>query len=121
MSIRSILWPTDFSDDSRHALEHASAIARWYSARIVALHAYSPAMIESPVLVGAMPGGPGAHTARADELQRLQEFEGGHAAGIDMSVDVVTGSAARAIVAYAAGQPIDLIVIGTHGAGGFEH
>src|SRR5204863_4748318 len=94
MSIRSILWPTDFSDDSRHALEHAVAIARWYSARIVALHACSPAMVDAPVLVGAGPSAPSSHATYAEELQLLEEIESRRGAGIEIAVDVVKGSAA---------------------------
>src|SRR5437868_88611 len=121
MNIHTILWPTDFSDDSRHALEHAVAIARWYSARIVALHACSPAMVDAPVLVGAGPGARSSHATCAEELQLLEEIESRRGAGIETAVDVVKGSAARAIVDYASTHPIDLIVLGTHGAGGFEH
>jgi nucleotide-binding universal stress UspA family protein len=36
--IKQILCPIDLSDTSRHALEHAFAIARWYRARVTVLH-----------------------------------------------------------------------------------
>ncbi len=36
--IKRILCPVDFSDDSRHALDHAVAIARWYDSTIRLLH-----------------------------------------------------------------------------------
>ena len=42
MDIRTILCPTDFSDASKHAFDHAIAIAQWYSARIVLLHVHHP-------------------------------------------------------------------------------
>ena len=34
VKIRRILCPTDFSDGSRHALEHAMVIAGWYGSQI---------------------------------------------------------------------------------------
>ncbi|HMD37233.1 MAG TPA: universal stress protein [Vicinamibacterales bacterium] len=115
MSIRSILWPTDFSDDSRHALEHAVAIARWYSARIVAVHAFSPVYAEVPVLAGAAADdGCGFSPDLRAELVAL-------GAGIETSVDVVESAAAPGILQYAVQHPIDLIVIGTHGNSGFRH
>jgi nucleotide-binding universal stress UspA family protein len=117
MSIPSILWPTDFSDDSRHALDHAAAIARWYSARIVALHAFSPVYAEAPVLAGADDGfgtSAGIYTQLRDEIAIP-------AAGIETTVDVIESAAAPAIVQYATQHGTDLIVIGTHGTSGFEH
>ena len=45
IEIRRILCPTDFSDFSRHALEHAVAIARWYESTITVLHVFSTAPV----------------------------------------------------------------------------
>src|ERR1051326_311437 len=116
MSIRTILWPTDFSDDSRHALEHAVAIARWYSARIIALHALSPSNVDVPVLAG------GDHVSAADTCRgSLGADLKSAATGLETFREVVESSAVPAIVTYAAQNDVDLIVIGTHGAGGFEH
>jgi len=120
MNIQTILWPTDFSDDSRHALEHAVAIARWYSARIVALHAYSPVMMEVPALAGTGAGSDAPDSSRAAAF-RLREEVASWRTGVDISVDVVDRPAAKAIVEYASQKPVDLVVIGTHGASGFEH
>jgi nucleotide-binding universal stress UspA family protein len=121
MNIQTILSPTDFSDDSRHALDHAAAIARWYSARVVVLHA-SPAMKDVPMLVGAGGGIDDFDTSRARASSMRKEIAAWSAnAGVDVSADVAEGPAAAAIVEYAAHNAIDLIVIGTHGVGGFEH
>jgi nucleotide-binding universal stress UspA family protein len=38
LEIDHILCPMDFSAQSQHAYSHAVAIARWYDARITALH-----------------------------------------------------------------------------------
>ena len=38
MIIRQILCPIDFSDASAHAVDQAVALARWYGARMTALH-----------------------------------------------------------------------------------
>ena len=37
-----ILCPVDFSDISRHALEHAFAFARWYDSSVTGLFVYTP-------------------------------------------------------------------------------
>src|SRR4051812_33422856 len=117
MSIRTILWPTDFSDDSRHALDHAAAIARWYSARIVALHAFSPVYADTPVLAGAAGEDDGFGTSAGIYTQMRDEIAI-PTAGIETAVDVLESAAATGIVQYAAQHEIDLIVIGTHGTSG---
>ena len=45
IEIQRVLCPVDFSDDSRRALDHAIAIARWYDSTVTALHVFSPALI----------------------------------------------------------------------------
>ena len=46
IQIRNILCPVDFSEFSRHAVDHAAAIARWYEARLTVLYIFPnlPAM-----------------------------------------------------------------------------
>src|SRR5262245_9796774 len=117
MNIKTILWPTDFSDDSRHAFDHAVAIAKWYSARIVALHARSHAM----AMVGTGPAWPGDDAAGDEEEHLRNEIARAAALGVDVTSALTKTPAAAAIVGYAWNHPIDLIVIGTHGASGFEH
>jgi nucleotide-binding universal stress UspA family protein len=99
MNIASILCPTDFSDPSRHAMQHAAAIARWYGARVIPLHVEAPSYAGVAALAG---GGPAGLAAPGTE--------------------VVSGdSPADAIAEFAARSNVDLIVMGTHGAGGVRH
>jgi len=42
MKLTQILCPIDFSEASRHAIEHAIALASQYRSRITALHALAP-------------------------------------------------------------------------------
>ncbi|HYM26264.1 MAG TPA: universal stress protein [Vicinamibacterales bacterium] len=126
MNIRSILCPTDFSAASRHALDHAVAIAKWYSARVVLLHAHRPA----PAVVAAL-----VPTARdiddvgtTEERRQLARAVGemtldarARDQGAEIVTTIVEGGAADVITEYAATQSVDLVVIGTHGASGLEH
>ena len=52
IEIRRILCPIDFSEQSRRALDHAVAIARWYEAAVTVLHVFSPVTVAA---VGAAP------------------------------------------------------------------
>jgi nucleotide-binding universal stress UspA family protein len=118
---RRILCPVDFSDASRHALDHAVMIAGWYKARITALHVRHPAfLVEPPILFAELGDGPVA-TLEDVETRLHNWLAPVRAAGIACDVLAVDGaSPARRIVDLAARIEADLIVLGTHGRSGFE-
>lgn len=118
--ITRILCPVDFSEASRHAIEHAIVIARWYKASITALHVYNP-------MVMPVPGLPPLQDRVSDaELKRVYAetatcFEGANASGVAVDVIVDIGQPAAQILVRSHAADADLIVMGTHGASGFEH
>jgi nucleotide-binding universal stress UspA family protein len=120
--INRILCPVDLSDVSRNAIDHAVLLARWYKAGITALHVCNPMVIPMAdfTVVGTVP----PPVLTEDEINELRArvracFE---APGpIDVDVLVEDGHPANQILARAKALPADLIVIGTHGAGGFQH
>jgi nucleotide-binding universal stress UspA family protein len=119
--INRILCPIDFSDVSRHTIEHAALLARWYEARITALHIATPVTMLSPdlALVGDY-----APKPTAEELEEERERTKAWFSPVtDVRVDVLvqTGQPARQILDAARCLPADLLVIGTHGTTGFEH
>jgi nucleotide-binding universal stress UspA family protein len=121
--ITRIVCPVDFSEPSRHAIEHAAALARWYQAPILALHVHSAVRAPVPAfeLVGA--GGPGYEEP---ELAVVRQAAADFLAAAGLSdicarVAVEVGSPAAEIVAEAGADPGTLIVMGTRGAGGLEH
>jgi nucleotide-binding universal stress UspA family protein len=118
-TIRRILYPTDFSPPSADAIDQAVALARWYHARITALHVCVPIFMPVPGLPAP------ADRVGEPEKQRAREeaaacVHAGAAAGVGVDVAVEAGEPAREILEWAARLPADLIVIGTHGASGFE-
>lgn len=120
-TVNHILCPVDFSETSAHAVDQAVAIAGWYRCRITALHVRSPMVLPIPgVPVGAVPTLP---VPDEEGHERLVERVRGlfKKAGADIRVDVQieTGLPATVILERAAGSGVDLIVMGTHGAGGF--
>jgi CPA2 family monovalent cation:H+ antiporter-2 len=120
-NIQQILCPIDLSDASHHALDHARALAQWYKAKITALHVCNPIVMPPMefVAVGAMSPPVLTDDERANARQDVLEFIGGERD--DTSVVIESGQAAPGILKVAADLPADLIVIGTHGIGGFEH
>lgn len=121
--ITNVLSAIDFSDESAHALDHAIVLAQWYGARINGVHVYTP----RPIGVGD--GGAlvflGDSALADDDRQmfqkRLEEFlEPVRAAGVPVCAQVFVGRPTDCIVSAAKRSGADLIVLGTHGASGFE-
>lgn len=120
LPLRRILCATDLSDASRHALEQAAAIASWYHAALTVVHVYHPAFVPVPGLP------PVAERVPPGELERTREEATAwvrRAAPEQSPADVVleVGHAADQILARAISIGADVLVIGTHGAGGFQH
>jgi nucleotide-binding universal stress UspA family protein len=118
-----ILCPIDFSDLSQHALEHALAFARWYDASLTGLFVYAPVLAAPGIGIYAYAAAPIVEPISRVEYERdLLAFIGrANPAGIEVATRVEVGRPAREIVAAAQAVGADLVVIGTHGATGFEH
>ena len=122
--IKRVLCPVDFSDASRHAVEHAIVIAGWYKSRITALHVHNPIVL--PIASLELAGYREASEPDAGGFKQLQAdlaafVQSATAAGIGVDARIESGPPAVQILDCAAALPADLIVIGTHGVGGFEH
>jgi nucleotide-binding universal stress UspA family protein len=121
IEIQRILCPVDFSDYSRHALDHAVAIARWYDSTITLLHVQP---IE-PIYTFS-PGGPLMPPTMLTQEQEaalrvsLREFVEEEAGSIPVRFEVAEGNPAFTILERACSMSTDLLVMGTHGRSGFE-
>jgi nucleotide-binding universal stress UspA family protein len=121
VEIRRILCPIDFSDASRHALEHAVAIARWYGSHITALHVIHPAFLVEPPILFAEPGAIPTEADRAAMQMRLRDWlQPANEVGLQTDILLEEGNPAPRILECARSLQADLIVTGTHGRGGFE-
>jgi nucleotide-binding universal stress UspA family protein len=123
IEIRSILYPIDFSEASRHALEHAVVLAKWYESRITALHVvHAPLFPQPPILVAgfAEAKAPAVPNHKACEEEMEAWLEPAHRVGLKTDAIVDDGNAAVRILERASSLQADLIVMGTHGLSGFE-
>jgi nucleotide-binding universal stress UspA family protein len=119
VNLKHILCPTDFSEASRKAFHQAIPVARWYEARITALSCI-PAW---PFVPAGFPeySEPMVPPSPDDVRAELRDFvRPAEEQGIGCEGVTVEGRPARAIAQYAQQHGVDLIVMGTHGHGGFE-
>lgn len=120
VDVQRIVCPIDFSDASRHALEHAAASARWYRAHLTVIHVYS-----TPVPWGVAAGAPAVApivpaVQPQEVITEVRRFSAGVLADDSLEVVVSEGNPSKEIVRLADERQADLLVMGTHGRGGFE-
>lgn len=114
--IDRILCPVDLSEISARALSHAVALARWFEAEVTVLH------VDTNVLpsTGPIPVPPEPIAAVQADVKRFAERAAVPEVGMVVVVDEGYTSASRRIVDRAAELETDLLVMGTHGRGGFD-
>jgi nucleotide-binding universal stress UspA family protein len=118
IDIKHILCPVDLSEPSRHAFQHALALARWYSADVTLLEVLWDALPPVP-FDPAFPRWRGSVDDARAELRKFGESV--ETAGVQVTEKLFEGPVVTRILDEAERLPADLIVIGTHGASGFEH
>jgi nucleotide-binding universal stress UspA family protein len=116
LPIKTILHPTDFSDQSAHAFRVACALARDYGARVVVAHAFTLQMYGNPEM-GPLVVEP--VEVEAELRQALQAMRPPDPAVV-VEHRLCRGDAATEIVALAEDLKADLIVMGTHGRTGLR-
>ena len=121
IQIERILCPTDFSVFSERALRHATALARRFEARLTVLHVipqwtpytHAPVYFPAPMLAN-----PSLCRHVEEDLRELAAPA--IKAGVAVETIMREAEPWREIQAVAEELPADLLVMGTHGRGGFE-
>jgi universal stress protein A len=118
-TVRSILCPVDFSEQSRQALRWASAIAQYRGGEMTVLSVVEPLLAQAAGLRL------GVDLAREETEPALREFVEAtlpervrHASPV--RIEVTVGDPTEAIVQTGRRLRAGLIVMGTHGLGGFR-
>jgi nucleotide-binding universal stress UspA family protein len=115
VAFKNILFATDFSDVSRHALLHALAVAKRFDARLTVVHV-APPETQVPIPMEPVPLEMDWQKQRAAECMRhLEEFE-----PLRMYPHVAIlkqGNPWPELSGLIDDRNIDLIVLGTHGRG----
>jgi len=111
---RTIVWATDGSELADGALEHVRELALLHRSRIVAVHA-------NELMRGRSSGYPALADEPELETKIGKQVEELRSAGVDARFVIETGNRDTAtLIAEAADEvDADLIVVATHGHGGF--
>ena len=124
IGIKKILCPTDFSENSEHALQYALTLATLSQAELRLFHVVEPITypqsteLFEPVL---------------DEVELMMKMEAAFQTQLEDQVSalkdeypkitgkLVTGNTFLAIIQAARDESVDIIVMGTHGRTGLAH
>lgn len=124
MKIDTILVPTDFSDDAKHALDTAMDLAKTFQSKIVLLHAYHLELpFVSPAYGGAVILPEGFYVEYRNQAAMQVERVAKETArdGVEVTGVAIERPAWAAILEEAEKLPADLIVMGTRGLTGIKH
>jgi nucleotide-binding universal stress UspA family protein len=118
VSIRKILFPTDFSEPAQSAQTYAVALSEKFGAELHAIHVVPEVILPATDTYAAwtLPEGSMQHQIAAAESSLKM-------AGLPVATlrTVTVGFAVEEIMKYATDHEIDLIVVGTHGHTGLSH
>lgn len=120
-NIKKILIPLDFSEESMLALQHGAYMASQFGASVILLHAVKPnwaiiSIENSTVPMDTIRYQTEMAIEKLDEI--AENIHKGH--GIAVETLCETGRVCPVIISSSQEHNIDVIVMGTHGASGFE-
>ncbi|MCI0442349.1 universal stress protein [bacterium] len=115
---KSILCPIDFSESSELALRYAVALAEQNHSRLIVLHSIPVSVI----LAGVPPIPVVNEPIWQEDIKRLLDKAVAPYTCRELKFDtkIESGDAAAQILLTARDEDVDLIVMGTHGTGGYE-
>ncbi|HKI83547.1 MAG TPA: universal stress protein [Candidatus Krumholzibacteria bacterium] len=121
LPVKTILYPTDFSENARHAIPHLLEVAKCFSAQIHLLHVVETSLQVADVSWSAAQPEMDTriHEAAKERLEKLAEEIG--LPKERLSLAVVDGHPSLEITRYAKAHEIDMIVMSTHGHSGLSH
>ena len=115
ISLKNILYTTDFSPTAEEAAPYAWELAKRYGAKVIALH------VRPPEVNGMVP--PESWAAIHEANERQAKEQAGHLRslfrGVENEIDVTEGGIWEVISRTIEEKKVDLVVTGTHGREGF--
>ena len=120
ISLKNILFATDFSEASQAALPYTAAIARRYDSQLHIAHITSPASY----VISSQPGDPvtldSIHEAALADARQRMETLASHLKTVPHHTYLREGEVWESLSNLIRAHEIDLLVVGTHGRTGVE-
>lgn len=122
MQIKTILFPTDFSNGARAAMDHAASLAKDYQARLILLYVIQDISIAEWYIPSSLSMGDLIEDMQKSAWQEMDKWFAEVSQQVkDVDKMVVRGVPFVEIIKTAKARNADLIVIGTHGRTGIDH
>ena len=115
VTVKTILFPTDFSDASKRAQSYATGLANRFRAKLLILHARDPRDYNLPPETWER-----AENAEAHKMQELQKSIASSFPSLKSELCGGEGTAWQIVESALAKHKVDLIVLGTRGRTGVE-
>lgn len=122
MQIKTILFPTDFSQGARAAMDYALSLAKDYNARLILLYVMQDISIAEWYIPSAVSVADMIEDMEKSAWKEMEKWRAEAQARLnDVENMVARGVPFVEIIKTAKEKGADLIVIGTHGRTGIDH
>ena len=121
MDIKSILFPTDFSDGSAQALQYAVDMSKRYGAKLYVIHVIYDIAKATGWYVPHVSMDEMYKDIQEGAKKELEKFGMEELAGVkNVERRVMTGVPHEEIINFVTANKIDMIIMGTHGRKGID-
>ena len=122
MQIKTILFPTDFSQGARAAMDHAISLAKDYHAKLILLYVIQDISIAEWYIPSSLSAADLVEDMQKSASNEMEKWGAEVSQSVkDVEKLVVRGVPFVEIIRTAKEKSADLIVIGTHGRTGIDH
>ncbi len=122
MQIKTVLFPTDFSQGARAAMDHAISLAKDYQSKLILLYVIQDISIAEWYIPSSLSAADLMEDMQKSAWNEMDKWGAEVSQAVkDVEKIVVRGVPFVEIIKTAKEKQADLIVIGTHGRTGIDH